>query len=100
MPYVRSARVHPLASDADTARHAVVCAARGGVLVVHQRTPIAGEAPTKYHGRDCRHVAHRVFLDGAAQGKGNADWFTRARRAIRGSGRCEAVPALRRFLTN
>jgi hypothetical protein len=30
---------------------------RGGLLVVHnQRNPLGGEAPTKYHGRNCPHV--------------------------------------------
>lgn len=48
---------------------------RGGLLVVHQRTPIGGEAPTKYHGRDCRHVQHRVFLDGPARGLENSERF-------------------------
>jgi hypothetical protein len=48
---------------------------RGGLLVVHQRTPIGGEAPTKYHGRDCRHVQHRDFLDGPARGTDNSEWF-------------------------
>jgi hypothetical protein len=48
---------------------------RGGVLVVHQRNPIGGEAPTKYHARDCPHVQHRVFLDGPARGSDTSEWF-------------------------
>ena len=48
---------------------------RGGVLVVHQRNPIGGEAPTKYHGRDCPYVQHRVFLDGPARGSDTSEWF-------------------------
>jgi hypothetical protein len=48
---------------------------RGGLLVVHQRTPIDGEAPTKFHSRECRHVQHRVFLDGPATGSDNPESF-------------------------
>jgi hypothetical protein len=48
---------------------------RSGLLVVHQRTPIGGEAPTKHHSRECPHVQHRVFLDGPASGSENAEWF-------------------------
>ncbi len=48
---------------------------RLGLLVVHQRTPIRGESPTKYHGRNCPHVQHRVFLDGPVQGLENSEWF-------------------------
>ena len=48
---------------------------RGGLLVVHQRTPLGGEAPTKFHGRDCVHVRHGVFLSGPVSGTDNAEWF-------------------------
>jgi len=48
---------------------------RGGVLVVHQRNPLRGERPTKYHGRNCTSVRHRVFLDGPATGSENSEWF-------------------------
>jgi hypothetical protein len=59
---------------------------RGGVLVVDQPTPIGGEPPTKYHGRDCYFVRHRVFLDGPASGSENSEWFRApdARSARRG----------------
>jgi len=48
---------------------------RGGVIVVHQRNPQPRERPTKYHGRNCRDVQHRVFLDGPAAGRENSEWF-------------------------
>jgi hypothetical protein len=48
---------------------------RAGVIVVHQRNPIGGETPTKYHGRGCKKVSHRVFLVGVATGSDNAEWF-------------------------
>jgi hypothetical protein len=59
---------------------------RGGVLVVHQRNPIGDEASTKYHGRNCPHVRHRVFLDGPAAGSANSEWFWApdAASAVRG----------------
>lgn len=48
---------------------------RGGLLVVHQLYPVGGEAASKFHGRDCRYVQHRVFLDGPATGSDNSEWF-------------------------
>jgi hypothetical protein len=48
---------------------------RGGLIVVHQRNPVGGEAETKYHGRDCHWVQHRVFLDGPATGSDTSEWF-------------------------
>jgi hypothetical protein len=45
------------------------------VIVVHQRNPIGGEAPTKYHGRACKKVTNRIFLDSVATGTHNAEWF-------------------------
>jgi hypothetical protein len=60
----------PLPTRDDWAAHN-----RGGVLVVHQRKPLRDEHPTKYHGRNCRPVPHRVFLDGPAAGGQNSEWF-------------------------
>jgi hypothetical protein len=48
---------------------------RAGLIVVHQRNPIRGEAPTKFHGRACKKVTNRIFLDGVATGTDNAEWF-------------------------
>jgi hypothetical protein len=48
---------------------------RAGLIVVHQRSPIRGEAPTKFHGRSCTKVTNRIFLDGVATGTDNAEWF-------------------------
>lgn len=65
---------------------------RGDVLVVHQRVPLGGERPTKYHGRNCRHVQHRVFLDGPATGRDNSEWFCApdpASARACGAGACE-----------
>jgi len=58
-----------LASDADWKAY------RGGLLVVHQRTPIGGESATKYHGRNCRSVQHGVFRARLARGTDNSQWF-------------------------
>lgn len=48
---------------------------RAGLIVVHQRNPIGREAPTKFHGRACKKVTNRIFLDGVASGTDNAEWF-------------------------
>jgi hypothetical protein len=74
----------PLRTPEDWTAH------RGGVLVVHQRAPIGDEAPTKYHGRDCYSVQHRVFRDGPARGSDTSEWFRAPEaRSARGGG---AVP--------
>jgi hypothetical protein len=59
----------PLRTDEDWKAH------RGGLLVVHQRVPLGDEAPTKYHGRDCHWVQHKVFRAGPASGTDKAQWF-------------------------
>jgi hypothetical protein len=48
---------------------------RAGLIVVHQRNRTGGEAPTKYHGRSCKKVTNRIFLEGVATGTDNAEWF-------------------------
>jgi hypothetical protein len=69
------ARARPAADSRPLKTREDWTAHRGGVLVVHQRTPIDGEAPTKYHGRNCTFVQHKVFLEGPAQGLENSEWF-------------------------
>jgi hypothetical protein len=58
-----------LETDADWKAH------HGGVIVVHQRTPLGSEAPTKYHGRNCRWVQHGSFRERVARGTDNSEWF-------------------------
>jgi hypothetical protein len=60
---------HALRTDADWKAY------RGGVLVVHQRSPIGREPATKYHGRNCRFVQHGVFRARISRGTDNSEWF-------------------------
>jgi hypothetical protein len=78
---------HALKTDADWKAHP------GGVIVVHQRTPLGDEAPTKYHGRNCGWVQHGSFRERVARGTDNSEWF-RARRCERCTWRGGCVRSL------
>jgi hypothetical protein len=51
---------------------------RGGVIVLHQRTPITPPTqtpfPTSYHARNCRWVWN-AFRERVARGADNSQWF-------------------------
>ena len=71
---------HRLAPDSDWKAHP------GGVLVIHQRIPIGGENPTKFHSRACRWAGHATFREHVDNGNANSEWFHApdARSAQRG----------------
>ena len=79
----------PLRSAADWKEH------RGGVLVVHQRNPLGNENRTKYHGRNCASVTHRVFLDGPAARTDNSESLRAPNAASARTGGAVHMPALR-----